>query len=597
MTISALPPSIFLIIGALLVPFLKGNLKKLFVLALPLVTLVSFLNMETGTYWQVQFLDMTLVLGRVDKLSFVFGLIFLIITFVGVLYIMHQDDDLEFVAGLFYAGSAVGAVLAGDLFSFLVFWEMLTLGSMFLIMARRTDESRKAAFRYVLMHVFGGLLLISGIILHVHETGSLEFTKINLSSLSSYLIFFGIGVNCAWPLLHTWLVDAYPSASVGGVVFLSSFTTKTAVYALARAFPGEPLLIWIGVAMAAFPIFYAVIENNLRKVLAYSLLNQLGFMVTGIGIGTQLALNGAVTHAFCHILYKGLLWMSMGAVLYRTGRTKCTELGGLYKSMPWTCLFCIIGAASISAFPLTNGFVSKSIIMSASLEEHFYLVWFVLLFAAAGVFHHAGIKIPFFAFFSHDRGLRTKEAPKNMLFAMGIAAFLCIFLGCFPQPLYDLLPFDNTLPSKGVPYTPYDYSHVVSQTQLLFFSALAFCMLMLSGLYPAEIRSVNLDFDWVYRKTFGFFYCVMDKVLNSLNAVCDKTLAKGVPSSLAKAFRNFPGLLSTNLLALVWASFGLSSKEIKSRKEAVMTRIENGSASIGFSAIAAMIALSFLIRW
>ena len=597
MTIDAFPPSVLLIVGALLVPLLKGNIKKLLVLALPLTALYSFFNMDLGSYWQISFLDMTLVLGRVDKLSFVFGLIFLLITCIGMLYIIHQDDNLEFGAGLFYAGSAVGAVLAGDLFSFLVFWEMLTLGSMCLILARRTQESKKAALRYVLMHVFGGLLLISGIILHVHETGSLDFVKINLGSLSSYLIFLGIGVNCAWPLMHTWLIDAYPSASIGGVVFLSSFTTKTAVYALARAFPGEPLLIWIGVAMAAFPIFYAVVENNLRKVLAYSLLNQLGFMVTGIGIGTQLALNGAVTHAFCHILYKGLLWMSMGAVLFRTGRTKCTELGGLYKSMPWTCLFCIIGAASISAFPLTNGFVSKSIIMSASLEEHYYLVWFVLLFAAAGVFHHAGIKIPFFAFFSHDRGLRTKEAPKNMLAAMGIAAFLCIFLGCMPGPLYGLLPFDNVVPSTGAEYSAYDYSHVMSQTQLLFFSALAFCMLMLSGLYPAELRSVNLDFDWVYRRGSVYFYKVVSFTFNGLNSLCDKYLARGIPTFLGQISKNLPGIFTAHFLGIIWAVTGSKPGEITERKKVVISNFDRGAISIGYSAIAVLVTLSLLYRW
>ncbi|MBT3784852.1 Na(+)/H(+) antiporter subunit D [bacterium] len=590
MIASEIPPSLLLMGGSLLVPLFRGWWKKFYLLALPVIALWGFLQLEPGNYWEFTFLQIPIVLGHVDKLSTAFGIIFLLISFIGVLYILHQKDNLEFVAGLFYAGSAVGAILAGDLFSFLVFWEMLTLGSMFLILARKTPESTKAAFRYVLMHVFGGLLLISGIILRIHETGSFEFGQIGLSSLSTYLIFFGMGVNCAWPFLHTWLVDSYPSSSLGGAVFLSSFTTKTAVYALARAFPGEHLLIWIGVGMAAFPIFYAVIENNLRKVLAYSLLNQLGFMVTGIGIGTPLALNGAVAHAFCHILYKGLLWMSMGAVLYRTGRTKCTELGGLYKSMPWTCLFCVIGAMSISAFPLTNGFVSKSLIMSASLEEHLYLVWFVLLFAAAGVFHHAGIKIPFFAFFSHDRGLRTREAPGNMLAAMGIAGFLCIFLGCYPDPLYALLP-------NAVEYQPYTYDHFISQAQLLFFSALAFSLLMLAGLYPAEIRSVNLDFEWVYRKSARGFYRLMDLLLNGINSVTDRILAREFTSWISALFKNFPGLVSTKILSVGWLISGVSSIEMQSKKAAMMARFENGTVSIGFSAIAALFVLCWLIGW
>ncbi|MHA1547635.1 MAG: proton-conducting transporter transmembrane domain-containing protein, partial [Alphaproteobacteria bacterium] len=269
-----------------------------------------------------------------------------------------------------------------------------------------------------------------------------------------------------------------------------------AVYALARGYAGTEILIWIGVAMAAFPIFYAVIENDLRRVLAYSLNNQLGFMVVGIGIGTTLAINGAVSHAFVHILYKALLFMSMGAVLYRTGTAKGSELGGLYKTMPWTTGFCIVGAASISAFPLLSGFVTKSMILTAAAEERYVITFLVLLFASAGVFHHSGIKIPFFAFFAHDSGKRPKEAPINMLLAMGLTAFLCIAIGVYPQPLYALLPFP-------VDYTPYTTTHVVTTLQLLLFSALAFATLQRTGLYPPELRSTVLDFDWLWRHWAG----------------------------------------------------------------------------------------------
>ena len=248
--------------------------------------------------------------------------------------------------------------------------------------------------------------------------------------------------------------------------------------------------------MTAFPIFYAVIENDLRRVLAYSLNNQLGFMVVGIGIGTELSINGAAAHAFCHIIYKALLFMSMGAVLHRVGTVKGSELGGLYRSMPYTTGFCIVGAASISAFPLFSGFVSKSLIMTAALKGEYFWTWLILLFASAGVFHHSGIKIPYFAFFAHDSGKRCKEAPTNMLIAMAIAAFLCIGIGVYPDPLYAILPYT-------VKYVPYTLEHVVTQLQLLIFSALAFTVLMRTGIYPPELRSTNLDTDWFYRK-LGF---------------------------------------------------------------------------------------------
>jgi multicomponent Na+:H+ antiporter subunit D len=326
----------------------------------------------------------------------------------------------------------------------------------------------------------------------VQETGSIAFEYVGLSGLGAWLLFLAFGIKAAFPLLHNWLTDAYPEGTPTGTVFLSAFTTKVAVFALAVAFPGTELLIYVGAAMTAFPIFYAVIENDLRRVLGYSMINQIGFMVTGIGIGTALSLNGAVAHAFNDVLFKGLLFMGMGAVLHQTGRMNGSDLGGLYKSMPITAALTTVGAASISAFPLFSGFVSKSMVMAALLEEGYFGVWPVLLFASAGVFHHAGIKIPFFAFFAHDSGIRTREPPRNMLLAMTLGALLCVGIGTFPQFLYGLLPFETD-------YWPYDLTHVLTQTQLLFFGALAFVGLQKTGIYPPELRSVNIDAEWSYR--------------------------------------------------------------------------------------------------
>ncbi len=486
-------PGLILILGALAVPLLRGQARNLYMLALPILGLASVLLLEPGSHWQLSVLSIDLEIVRVDRLSTIFGIIFCIAAALGVLYSLHDQDTVQQVAGLIYAGAAIGAVFAGDLATLLVFWELTAIASVFLIWARRSERAYRAGMRYLIIQVGSGMLLLGGTILHYTETGSLAFGELGLGSLGTNLIFLAFGIKCAFPLLHNWLQDAYPEATVSGAVILSSFTTKLAVYALARGFPGTEILIYIGATMAAFPIFYAVIENDLRRVLAYSLNNQLGFMVAGVGVGTQLALNGTAAHAFCHIIYKSLLFMSMGAVLHRTGTIKGSELGGLYKSMPWTAGFCIVGAASISAFPLFSGFVSKSLILSAVAEEGYFVPWLILLFASAGVLHKTGIKVPFFAFFAHDSGIRVKEAPGNMLAAMAIAAFLCIGIGVYPAPLYALLPFD-------LDYHPYTSEHVVTQLQLLLFSALAFTWLMRIGLYPPELRSVNLDSDWVYRK-------------------------------------------------------------------------------------------------
>ncbi|SVB33005.1 uncharacterized protein METZ01_LOCUS185859, partial [marine metagenome] len=359
-------------------------------------------------------------------MSVLFGYLFNLAAFLGIIYSLHVKDTLQQTVTILYAGSALGAVFAGDLITLLIFWEILAVTSAFLIWARRTERSYQAAARYLIIQVISGLMLLTGVIIYIHQTGETTFGFIGLKGMDSWLIFIAFGIKSAFPLLHNWLTDAYPESTETGTVFLSAFTTKVAVYSLARGYPGTDLLIYIGAAMTAFPIFFAVIENDLRRVLAYSLINQVGFMVCGIGIGTALAINGAVAHAFNDVIFKGLLFMTMGAVLYRTGKINGSDLGGLYKSMPLTTTFCLVGAASISAFPLFSGFVSKSMVMVAAIEEGYEYVWAILLFASAGVFHHAGIKIPFFAFFSHDAGIRCKEAPWNMLLAMGLASILCI---------------------------------------------------------------------------------------------------------------------------------------------------------------------------
>ncbi|MEQ9638740.1 MAG: Na(+)/H(+) antiporter subunit D [Alphaproteobacteria bacterium] len=489
----SLPPGMLLIVGAILVPALPGMLRGAWMLALPLVGLGQVLLLDNGTYLTFSAFDLQLAALHVDRLARLFGIIFHIAAIISVIYTLHERDPVQQVSGLIYAGAAIAAVFAGDLLTLFVFWEMTAIASVFLILARRTPEATRAAMRYLLIQISSGVILLAGVIVLAHEGRGIAFGTFDINDFAGALILVAFGIKAAFPLLHNWLQDAYPQATVGGTVFLSSFTTKLAIYALARGYAGTEQLIWIGTLMTAFPIFYAVIENDLRRVLAYSLNNQLGFMVCGIGIGTEMAINGAAAHAFSHILYKALLFMSMGAVLHRVGTVLGSELGGLYKSMPWTTGFCIVGAASISAFPLFSGFISKALIIEQAAEQGYVVVWLVLLFASAGVFHHSGIKIPYFAFFAHDSGKRCKEAPLNMLIAMAIAAAFCIGIGVFPGVLYDLLPYP-------VDFEPYTVGHVVGQLQLLLFSALAFAVLMRTGIYPPELRSTNLDFDWVYRR-------------------------------------------------------------------------------------------------
>ena len=504
-----IPPFLPFFIGALIILLTRGVLRSAVMLAIPIISGLHLWMVPEGIHLQFAFLDYQLIPYRADKLSLMFGYIFHIAAFIGIIYSLHVRDTMQQVAAMMYAGSGLGAVFAGDLLTLFVFWELLAFTSVFLIWARRNQRSYDAGMRYLIIQVLSGIILLIGTLFYASEKGTLEFNFIGLDGIAGWLIFIAFGIKCAFPVAHNWLTDAYPEATVTGTVFLSAFTTKVAVYALARAYPGTELLIYIGAAMTSFPIFFAVIENDLRRVLAYSLINQVGFMVVGIGIGTALAINGAVSHAFNDVIFKGLLFMSMGAVLHMTGRINGSDLGGLYKTMPKTTILCIVGAASISAFPLFSGFVSKSMVMSAALENGYDWIWLMLLFASAGVFHHAGIKIPYFAFFAHDSGIRANDPPNNMLLAMFIAAVLCIAIGVYPSALYSLLPYDTG-------YNPYDATHVLAQTQLLFFSALAFVWLNLKGMYPPELRSTNLDVEWLYRRAFP-------KVLQNIFSIIWKT--------------------------------------------------------------------------
>jgi len=507
--IADFPVALIPILGSVLVPFLRGRVRAAYMILLPAAAFAWLLLLPYGEFAHYELFGQTLTAMRVDRLSLLFGYVFVIAILLGTIYALQVSDTAQHVAALVYGGSALGAVFAGDVLTLFVFWELTAVASVVLVWARRTERAYRAGMRYVVIQLASGMLLLAGAALHFDAGGSLHFGKIGLDGAGGALMLAAFGIKCAFPLLHNWVQDAYPEATASGTVVLSVFSTKLGIYALARAFPGTEMLIWVGAAMTAFPIFYAVIENDLRRVLAYSMTNQLGFMVVGIGIGSELAINGAVAHAFADILFKMLLFMSMGAVLLRTGTVNGTNLGGLYKSMPVTTGFCIVGAASISAFPLFSGFVTKSMVMTAaSLEGHSF-VWLVLLFASAGVFHHAGIKIPYFAFFAHDSGIRCREAPLNMLIAMGIAAALCIGIGSFPGALYSVLPFP-------VEYVPYTATHVMDQLQLLVFSALAFSVLIRTGIYPPELKAVNLDFDWTYRKLAPALVGAVGQALSSL---------------------------------------------------------------------------------
>ena len=500
-----LPPGMLLILGACVVPFLPKPARKFGLVLLPLLSFAHLLSFGGDYTAQLSLLGHQLTPVRIDRLSLIWGTIFHLATALGCIYALGESSWLRHASGLVYAGSSIAAVFAGDLLTLFVFWEMTAVASVFLIWAQDTPRAARAGMRYLLIQVLSGVLLLAGAALAVHENGSLAFAAVDqlsvfrFESTSTWLLLFAFAIKAAFPLLHTWLVDAYPESTPAGAVFLSAFTTKLAIYALARTFAGTQELVWIGAAMTVFPIFFALLEDDLRRVLAYGLINQLGYMVVGIGIGSELAINGAAAHAVAHILYKGLLFMSIGAVMAETGTARASKLGNLSGLMPWTARFCLIGAASIAAVPLFSGFVTKSMILSAVGKEHLFPVWLTILFGTVGVVISVDIKVPYCAFFRRNpdaahpiRQKQPVEAPKHMLVAMGIAAACCMLIGVFPGWLYRFLPY-------RVDYSPYSVAHVVTQLQLLSAAALVFFAAVRLRILPLPQAVTVLDVDWLVR--------------------------------------------------------------------------------------------------
>ncbi|MFT4798871.1 MAG: multicomponent Na+:H+ antiporter subunit D [Candidatus Azotimanducaceae bacterium] len=501
-----LSPALWMVLGAVLIPLTRGHLRTAVIFTMPLLTLWSIWQIADGVAGTVSFLEYPIEPVEGSPVRRLFATVFALMAFLGSLYAFKTAKWYELAAAFAYAAGAIGVCFAGDLITLFLYWELMAIFSTVIVWCGGTPGARAAGIRYAIMHLLGGVILKVGIEGVIVSTGSIQIEPMLAHDFSTWMIMIGILINAAAPPVSAWLSDAYPESSATGAVFLSAFTTKTAVLALILLFPGEPILIGVGLYMIVYGIIYALLENDARRILAYSIVNQVGFMVCAVGIGTEMALNGAAAHAFAHIIYKALLFMSAGVVLYRTGKSRCTDLGGLFRTMPFTTIMGIIGALSISSFPLTSGFTTKSMISQAAVDENLFIVYMLLTAASAGVFLHAGIKFPWFVFFQKDSGLRPKDAPWNMGLAMGGCAFICILLGVAPNLIYELLPYP-------VDYQPYTTYKVLFYLQLLLFSGLAFFVLL-----PLMKRTetISLDTDWLWRKLGVRLLLVMESTAGAV---------------------------------------------------------------------------------
>lgn len=495
-----LHPSIGFLALALVMAFLSNETYKTWrwlLLAPPVLAIASVVSLTLGPdgprqLAAIPYLGHTLLLGRVDALALVFAHVFAIQALIGFIYALHVADRGQHMAACLYVAGGFGCVFAGDYITLFIFWELMSVGSVFLVWLRGTPQATAAGFRYFLFHIFGGLFLLAGLLLRYGAIGSFDFNAVapDAARYFDYLILIGFLVNAAFVPLHAWLPDAYPEATVTGAVFMSAFTTKTAVYVLARGYAGFEVLAVGGCIMCLYGVFYATIENNARRILSYHIVSQVGYMVCGIGIGTAMTLDGACAHAYAHILYKGLLFMGAGCLLYSAGTAKLTELGGLASRLPLVMIGYMVGAVSISGMPLFNGFVTKTMTITGAAEAHRTWLALGMELAAVGTFLSVGIKLPYFAFWSKPKSnVELKPIPWNMYVGMGISSLLCLGIGLFPQTLYSLLPF----PTEYVPYTPW---HVLQACCILGFTGLGF-YLMRKIIPPHPSR--NLDFDFVYR--------------------------------------------------------------------------------------------------
>ncbi len=510
-----IPPAFMLLAGALLLPLMPRKIRSFAFILFSLGALGVVIFAPEGTTCTAQVMNYSLILCKVDKLSRVFGIIFAFICMAGGIYAFHIKETGQQIAALLYAGGALGVTFAGDFFTLFMYWEMMAITSTYLIWARRSKESQQAGIRYLLYHVLGGGLLFAGILIHIAKPGnSLLISQMKPEmGLSAWLMLLGVIINAAVPPLHTWLADAYPKATVTGAVFLSAFTTKTAVYVLIRVFPGWEILLILGTIMTVYGVIFAVLANDIRGILAYHIISQVGYMVAGAGIGTEMAINGAVSHAFSHILYKALLFMGTGVVLHTTGTSKLTELGGLFKKQKLTFWLYMIAAFSISGFPLFNGFISKSMTVAAASEAHHYWAMLLMMLAAVGTFLSVGLKLPYFTWFAKDKPpaeLKPVKAPINMHIGMAIAAFFCILHGIVPGLLYELLPYE-------VNWHPFTVPHLVETVQVLIFTFIVFWVLRFKTLAPKP--KIALDLDWFYRRPAAVFQKI---VVDPWNIAFDK---------------------------------------------------------------------------
>ena len=440
---------------------------------------VGSLLVAPGTHLPTALFGFETVLYQVDAFSRLMGVIFGLIGAAAVAYAHASDADARMTAAaLGYVATSLGVVFAGDWLTLVFFWELMAVTSTLLVW-QYGGAAVRTGFRYAVAHGIGGSLVLGAVVWQYAAAGSFLFDAATgvVGPVAPALMAVGIGVNVGFIGLHTWLPDTYPSPHVAASVFLCVYTTKTGVYAMFRAFPeGHLWIAYMGGAMAVFGAAMALLQEDMRRLLSYHIISQVGYMIAGVGIGTTLAASGAFGHVFNHILYKALLFMSIGVVIYRTGIEDITEVGGLWRVMPVTFVSYLLGAAAISGVPGFNGFVSKGIVIAEAHKSVSNVVigsksmplggedllWWLLIVGGVGTFM-SFIKLGYYVFFHGEATIDPDDAEPGQAVPMLAIGGLCLALGLLPGTLFEVLPNTATVAEK---YTTYTVPHVAESVAL-----------------------------------------------------------------------------------------------------------------------------------
>lgn len=508
------PGLLMILIGALIL-VLPDRFKKPCSIVAAVSGILGLFTLNSSSHLVYQITsDIKLQMIHIDRLSMIFVIIFSIIMVINSIYSFDIQDKWEKGVSVIYGGSIIAATLAGDIITMIVFWEVAAFSAAYLIYARHTRRSSRSALRYLLMHAFGGNMLLVGFLLHAAQTNSLGIPKFTVlgSSAAFWFVLVGVGVNALVPPFSSWISDSYPESTIAGTVYMCGYTTKLGIYAMIRIFAGTQALVYVGVFMALYGVLMALLENDLRRLFSYHIMSQLGYMVAALAIGGAWGIDGASSHAFNHILYKGVLMMCSGAVIMATGKRKITELGGLRKKMPITAWTFLIASLSIAGMPFLNGFASKSIIMHAVNLSGHETTALLLTVTSIGTWLSVVLKVNWFVFFGKARSeFEVKPIPMSMKIGMILGASGCIILGVYPSLLYRIMPYKISV-------NPFNISHIAEYIILFAGATLVFWIFRVKMLPHDEL---SLDFDWFFRKPLAKLINCVSLGLNKFTAWAD----------------------------------------------------------------------------